>query len=145
MAGLRSTRSAGQGVRSGDSHSGTGGPVGSAASAVGGSRDAQRRVVDVDALHLHDGNVGAGVLDLPGFWLNITAAVLFHGGQNVLAVLNDGFDPLRGGWVMVGVYGLAALLIVIMTKGRLGMPPAEHQMSDPVTSRPVRLPERGKA
>lgn len=46
---------------------------------------------------------------------------------------------------MVGVYGLAALLIVIMTKGRLGMPPAEHQMSDPVTSRPVRLPERGKA
>lgn len=76
---------------------------------------------------------------------SITAAVLFHGGQNVLAVLNDGFDPLRGGWVMVGVYGLAALLIVIMTKGRLGMPPAEHQMSDPVTSRPVRLPERGKA
>ncbi len=54
---------------------------------------------------------------------SITAAVLFHGGQNMLAVLNDGIDPLRGGWVMVGVYGLAAVVVVIMTKGRLGMPP----------------------
>lgn len=51
---------------------------------------------------------------------SITAAVLFHGGQNMLAVINDGIDPLQGGWVMAAVYGFAAILVVVLTKGRLG-------------------------
>jgi membrane protease YdiL (CAAX protease family) len=76
--------------------------------------------------------------------LSITSAVLFHGGQNVLAVLNDGIDPLKGGWVMVGVYGLAATLVVIATKGRLGMPPEEHRVPNPGAS-PISLTEREQA
>ncbi len=51
---------------------------------------------------------------------SIAIAVLFHGGQNMLAVLNDGIDPLKGGWVMATVYGVTAILVVVMTKGRLG-------------------------
>lgn len=76
--------------------------------------------------------------------LSITSAVLIHGGQNVLAVLNDGIDPLKGGWVMVGVYGLAATLVVIATKGRLGMPPEEHRVPNPGAS-PISLTEREQA
>ena len=70
-----------------------------------------------------------------------TSAVLFHGGQNVLAVLNDGIDPLKGGWVMVGAYGLAAILVVIATKGRLGMPPEEHRAPN-AGANPISLAER---
>jgi uncharacterized protein len=76
---------------------------------------------------------------------SIISAVLFHGGQNVLAVLNDGIDPLRGGWVMVGVYGLAAVLVVLATKGRLGMPPEEHPTPHPGASQPVRPPQRRRS
>ena len=75
---------------------------------------------------------------------SITSAVLFHGGQNVLAVLNDGIDPLRGGWVMVGVYGLAAVLVVIATKGRLGVPPEKRPRPHPGAS-PKSVPEREQA
>lgn len=75
---------------------------------------------------------------------SVASAVLFHGGQNVLAVLNDGIDPLRGGWVMLGVYGVAAVLVVIATKGRLGIPPEEHPRSH-TGGGPVGVPEREQA
>jgi membrane protease YdiL (CAAX protease family) len=55
--------------------------------------------------------------------LSVGAAVLFHGGQNALAVLNDGLGPRAAGWVMAAVYGTAALIVVVTTKGRLGQPP----------------------
>ncbi len=76
---------------------------------------------------------------------SITSAVLFHGGQNVLAVLNDGIDPLSGGWLMVGVYGMTAVLVVILTKGRLGMPPAELPKSPPVATRRISVLEKERA
>ena len=76
---------------------------------------------------------------------SITSAVLFHGGQNVLAVLNDGIDPLSGGWVMAVVYGLAAILVLILTKGRLGMPPSEDPTPSSMVSEPISLSEKERA
>jgi len=81
----------------------------------------------------------------PPSGFRITSTVLLHGGQNVLAVLNDGIDPLGGVWVMVGVYRLAAFLVVIRTNSRLSIPLAVHPMSQLVRRRPISLPEKEKA
>ena len=51
---------------------------------------------------------------------SLTAAALLHGGQNLFAFLNDGLGPVASGWLMAIAYGGAALLIAVLTKGRLG-------------------------
>jgi membrane protease YdiL (CAAX protease family) len=53
---------------------------------------------------------------------SLTAAVLLHGGQNMIAILNNGLDAAATGWLMAAVYGTAALLIILFSKGRLGLP-----------------------
>ncbi len=53
---------------------------------------------------------------------SLTAAVLLHGGQNMVAILNNGLDATVSGWLMAAVYGTAALLIILFSKGRLGLP-----------------------
>jgi len=52
---------------------------------------------------------------------SLTAVVLLHGSQNLLVILNNGFDATTSGWLMAAVYGTAALLIILLTKGRLGL------------------------
>jgi uncharacterized protein len=73
---------------------------------------------------------------------SITVAVLFHGGQNAFAVLNDGIDPLNGGWVMVAVYGIAAVMVLALTRGRLGMPLADRPTPEPSPTRKIGLPSK---
>ncbi|MCB8985936.1 MAG: CPBP family intramembrane metalloprotease [Ardenticatenaceae bacterium] len=51
---------------------------------------------------------------------SLSTAVLLHGGQNFFAVLNYGLNPVASGWLMAAVYGVAALLVVLLTRGRLG-------------------------
>jgi hypothetical protein len=53
---------------------------------------------------------------------SLTAAVLLHGGQNMTSILNNGLDATASGWLMAAVYGAAAVLIILLTKGRLGLP-----------------------
>jgi membrane protease YdiL (CAAX protease family) len=53
---------------------------------------------------------------------SISPAVLLHGGQNAFVTLNNGLSPVASGWLMVAVYGAAALLIILFTRGRLGLP-----------------------
>jgi hypothetical protein len=48
--------------------------------------------------------------------------VVLHGGQNALAPLNNGLDPVATGWLQAAVYALAAMLVVLLTRGRLGLP-----------------------
>lgn len=52
----------------------------------------------------------------------LTAAVLLHGGQNITVILNNGLDPTPSGWLMAAVYGAVALLVILLTGGRLGLP-----------------------
>ena len=51
-----------------------------------------------------------------GIW----PAVLLHGGQNGLSILNDGLPVAIASWYMVIVYGVVAIVILVATKGRLG-------------------------
>jgi membrane protease YdiL (CAAX protease family) len=51
---------------------------------------------------------------------SLSAAVLLHGGQNLTVILNNGLDPVASGWLMAAVYGAAALLVILLTRGRLG-------------------------
>jgi membrane protease YdiL (CAAX protease family) len=51
---------------------------------------------------------------------SLSAAVLLHGGQNITVILNNGLDPVASGWLMAAVYGAAALLVILLTRGRLG-------------------------
>lgn len=51
---------------------------------------------------------------------SLSAAVLLHGGQSMVAILNNGLDPVATGWLMAAVYGTVALLIILLTRGRLG-------------------------
>lgn len=51
---------------------------------------------------------------------SLLAATLFHGGQNALTVLHGGMDLDTINWAMAAVYGGAALLVVLLTRGRLG-------------------------
>jgi membrane protease YdiL (CAAX protease family) len=53
---------------------------------------------------------------------SLSAAVLLHGGQNLTVILNNGLDPIASGWLMAAVYGAAALLVILLTRGRLGQP-----------------------
>ena len=53
---------------------------------------------------------------------SLSAAVLLHGGQNMIATLNNGLNPVTTSWLMVAVYGAAALLILLLTRGHLGQP-----------------------
>lgn len=53
---------------------------------------------------------------------SLTAAVLLHGGQNLTVILNNGLDATASGWLMAVVYVTAALLIIFLTRGRLGLP-----------------------
>jgi hypothetical protein len=53
---------------------------------------------------------------------SLSTAVLLHGGQNVFVFLNGGLSPVASGWLMAAVYGGTALLIILLTRGRLGLP-----------------------
>ncbi len=55
---------------------------------------------------------------------SLSPAVLLHGGQNAFVILNKGLSPVASAWLMVAVYGAAALLIILLTRGRLGLPEA---------------------
>lgn len=52
---------------------------------------------------------------------SLSTAVLLHGGQNIFVIFNNGLDPVASGWLMASVYGMAALIIVLLTKGRMGL------------------------
>lgn len=58
---------------------------------------------------------------------SLTAAVLLHGGQNMTVILNNGLDAVSSGWLMAAVYGIVAVGIIILTKGRLGLPAGKRQ------------------
>lgn len=51
---------------------------------------------------------------------SLTAAVLLHGGQNMVAILNNGLAATTSGWLMAAVYGGIALLVIAFSQGRLG-------------------------
>lgn len=51
---------------------------------------------------------------------NLLAATLLHGGQNALVILNNGIPTETVNWIMSGVYLAAALLVILLTRGRLG-------------------------
>lgn len=53
---------------------------------------------------------------------SLTAAVLLHGGQNMTVILNNGLEAAASGWLMAAVYGIAAVLVILLTRGRLGLP-----------------------
>jgi membrane protease YdiL (CAAX protease family) len=53
---------------------------------------------------------------------SLSAAVLLHAGQSIFGFLNYGLDPLVSSWLMAVVYGAAALLLILLTRGRLGLP-----------------------
>lgn len=59
---------------------------------------------------------------------SLSAAVLLHGGQNMIASLNNGLDPVATGWLMAAVYAVAALLIILLTSGRLGLPDDRREL-----------------
>lgn len=58
-----------------------------------------------------------------GAGFSLSAAVLLHGGQNLLgiAVLSVGVSPALAGWLNAAVYCAAALLVILLTRGRLGL------------------------
>jgi membrane protease YdiL (CAAX protease family) len=56
---------------------------------------------------------------------SLSTAVLLHGGQNMFAFLNNGLSPAAAGWLMTAVYGTVALLVILFTRGRLGLPKVE--------------------
>ena len=80
-------------------------------------------MVGMGAAPLHGRLVGLVSWTYLASGLSVGAAVLFHGGQDALAFLNDGLGPLATGWVMAAVYGAAALIVVVVTRGRLGLAP----------------------
>ena len=51
---------------------------------------------------------------------SLSPAVLLHGGQNIFVILNNGLNPVASGWLMAAIYGIAALLVILLTRGRLG-------------------------
>ena len=53
---------------------------------------------------------------------SLSTAVLLHGSQNAFVIFNNGLDPGVSGWLMAIVYGAAALLVILFSKGRLGLP-----------------------
>ncbi|MBK8902997.1 MAG: CPBP family intramembrane metalloprotease [Anaerolineaceae bacterium] len=56
---------------------------------------------------------------------SLTAPTLLHGVQNALASLNYGLSPEVSGWSMVVVYVAAALLVIMLSRGRLGLREAQ--------------------
>jgi membrane protease YdiL (CAAX protease family) len=57
---------------------------------------------------------------------SLMAAVLLHGGQNMTVILNNGLDPVASGWLMAAVYGAVAVIVILLTKGQLGMRTGEN-------------------
>ncbi|RPI87704.1 MAG: CPBP family intramembrane metalloprotease [Chloroflexi bacterium] len=51
---------------------------------------------------------------------SVLAATLLHGGQNALVILNNGIPTETINWIMAGIYVVAALLVILLTRGRLG-------------------------
>jgi hypothetical protein len=51
---------------------------------------------------------------------SLGAAVLLHAGQNMFGVLNNGLSAVDSGWLMAVVYGGAALIVIMLTRGDLG-------------------------
>ncbi len=52
---------------------------------------------------------------------SLMAVVLLHGGQTMFVFLNDGLSPVVSGWLMVAVYGTAAILVILLTRSHLGV------------------------
>jgi hypothetical protein len=50
----------------------------------------------------------------------VTVATLLHGTQNALVILNAGVPVGAVNWMKVTVYLAAALLVILVTFGRLG-------------------------
>jgi len=57
-----------------------------------------------------------------GSGFTLTAPILLHAGQNIFVILNNGMDAVTAGWLMAAVYSAAALVVVLLTRGRLGHP-----------------------
>lgn len=58
---------------------------------------------------------------------SLTAAVLLHGGQNITVILNNGLDATASGWLMAAVFGAAAVIVILLTRGRLSLPAGEDK------------------
>lgn len=52
---------------------------------------------------------------------SLGAAVLLHGSQNAFVIFNSGLEPATAGWLMAIVYSAAALLVILLSRGRLGL------------------------
>lgn len=59
-----------------------------------------------------------------GAGFSLSAAVLLHAGQSIFGFLNYGLDPVVSSWLMAAVCSVAALLVILLTRGRLGLPEA---------------------
>ncbi len=59
---------------------------------------------------------------------SLTAAVLLHGGQNLTVILNNGMGPAATSWLMAAVYSAAAILIILLTRGRMGLPAGREDL-----------------
>lgn len=57
---------------------------------------------------------------------SLLAVTLLHGGQNGLAFLSDGLSAAAFSWLMAGVYVTAALVVILVTRGRLSLPRTEE-------------------
>lgn len=53
---------------------------------------------------------------------SLSAAVLLHAGQSIFGFLNYGLDPVASSWLVAAAYTAAALLVIFLTRGRLGLP-----------------------
>jgi membrane protease YdiL (CAAX protease family) len=72
------------------------------------------------------GMLSAGTPMLAQFLIMMAMSVLvtwayLAGGQNIFVILNNGLNPVASGWLMAAVYGAAALLVILLTRGRLGL------------------------
>lgn len=59
-----------------------------------------------------------------GAEFSLSAAVLLHARQSIFGFLNYGLDPVVSSWLMAAVCSVAALLVILLTRGRLGLPDA---------------------
>lgn len=61
---------------------------------------------------------------------SLTAAVLLHCGQNAFVMLNNGLPPVLSGWAMAIIYSAAAVVVILITRSRLGWMSQAHSPDD---------------
>jgi hypothetical protein len=69
------------------------------------------------ALETYSSHFAARTVHIIG---SIMAAVM-HGTQNAFASINTGLSQVQLSWAMAEVYGAVAVLIILLTRGRLGL------------------------